>query len=103
MWDWRAADELLTIPAATPPVTTQASPQSGTVGIALTVSDKATVTGNDGVTPSGTVTFTLWTNNTCKTVALGPSAAQPLTGSAGVATATYSTSWTPPAVGSYYW
>jgi hypothetical protein len=96
-------NELVTINSATPPVTTQASPQSGTVGVALTVSDKATVTGNDGVTPTGTVTFTLWTNNTCKTVALGPSAAQPLSGSAGVATATYSTSWTPPAVGSYYW
>src|SRR5260370_15629777 len=49
------ANELVTITTQTPPVTTQATPQSGTVGIALTVGDKATVTGNDGVVPTGTV------------------------------------------------
>src|SRR5260370_1064829 len=57
------AKELLTINPQTAPVTTQASPQSGTVGSALTVSDTATVTGNDGVVPTGTVTFTLLTDN----------------------------------------
>src|SRR5260370_18221683 len=66
------AKELVTINPQTPPVTTQASPQSGTVGTALTVSDTATVTGNDGVVPTGTVTFTLWTDNTSTTPATGP-------------------------------
>ena len=37
----------------------------------MTVSDKATVTGNDGVVPTGTVTFTLWTNNSCTVAATG--------------------------------
>src|SRR5260370_18830052 len=43
--------------------------------------------------------FTLFGPNSCSTVALGPSAAQPLSGSAGGATATYSTNWTPTAGG----
>src|SRR5260370_1421343 len=37
------AKELVTINRQKPRVTTQATPQSGTVGIALTVGDKATV------------------------------------------------------------
>jgi hypothetical protein len=98
----------------TPPVTTQASPQTGIVGSAVTVSDSATVFGNDGVVPTGTVTFTLWTDNSCKTAATGapgstfanPSPAEPLTSNASSpasASGAYSTSWTPPAPGSYFW
>src|SRR5260370_1278313 len=103
------AKELVTINPQTPPVTTQATPHSGTAGTALTVGDKATVTGNDGVVPTGTVTFTLWTDNTCTTAATGltnPSGALALVDNKTTpasASASYSTSWTPPAVGKYYW
>src|SRR4029077_16482799 len=99
------AKELVTIAAQTPPVTTQASPQSGTVGFALTVGDKATVTGNDGVLPTGTVTFTLFQSD-CTTVALGPSAAKALTSNGpqpSSAAASLLMTWTPPAPGYYYW
>src|SRR5260370_23837392 len=70
---------------------------------------RSTVTGNDGVVPTGTVTFTLWTDNTCKTAATGltsPSGALALSSNGTTpasSSASYSTSWTPPAVGSYYW
>src|SRR5260370_968925 len=103
------ANELVTITTQTPPVTTQATPQSGTVGIALTVGDKATGSGNDGAEPPATVTFTLWTDNTCTTAATGltnPSGALALSSNGTTpasSSASYSTSWTPPAVGSYYW
>jgi hypothetical protein len=102
-------NEAVPVTPQTPPVTTQASPQTGTVGIAVTVGDLATVFGNDGVVPTGTVTFTLWTDNTCKTAATGlvnPSPPEPLTSngtSPASSSGTYSTSWTPPATGSYYW
>src|SRR5207253_236411 len=99
------AKELVTVGAQTPPVTTQATPQQGTVGLALTAGDTATVTGNDGVVPTGTVTFTLFQSD-CTTVALGPSPTQALSSNGTTpssASASYSTSWTPPATGDYYW
>jgi hypothetical protein len=88
---------------------TQAAPQAGLVGVGLTVGDTATVTGNDGVLPTGMVTFTLWTDNTCETAATGlanPSPGELLTSngtSPASASGSYSTSWIPPATGSYYW
>jgi hypothetical protein len=60
------------------------------------------------------VTFTLWTDATCAVAATGgagttfanPSPAEPVTSlgtSPASASGFYSTSWTPPAPGSYYW
>ena len=86
---------------ATPIVTTQAS---GTVPIGGTVSDVATVTGAEGVTPTGTVTFALYGpgDSTCSTSNVTLSGPRPLTGSAGSATAS-SGDFTPAAPGTYRW
>ena len=62
------------------------------------MTDTATLTGGDS--PSGTVTFGLYTDTTCTTAvtpAVGGTVA--LSGTS----ATSSSSWTPSAVGPYYW
>ena len=105
------AAEKVTVTPATPPIATKAqNTTAGTVGVPITVGDKATVTGNDGVVPTGDgattgVTFTLYTAN-CTTAVIGPSALAALSSNGTTpasASATYSTSWTPEAVGTYYW
>jgi hypothetical protein len=101
--------EPFTVVAETPLVATLASPNTGTVGPPLTVSDSATVFGNDGFVPTGTVTFTLWTDSSCTTPATelaNPSPGDQLSSNGTTpasSSATYSTSWTPPAPGVYYW
>ena len=91
-------NEQITVNTASPGMTTQASPTSATVGVGITVTDTATLTGGDS--PSGTVTFGLYTDTTCTTAvtpAVGGTVA--LSGTS----ATSSSSWTPSAVGPYYW
>ena len=58
-------NEQITVNTASPGMTTQASPTSATVGVGITVTDTATLTGGDS--PSGTVTFGLYTDTTCTT------------------------------------
>ena len=89
-------NEQLTVNKATPSVTTQASPTTGTVGVKITAGDTATLTGGDA--PSGSVTFSLYSSSSCTGTPV-------ITGSDAISggTASYSTSWTPPSPGTYYW
>ena len=91
------SSEPLTVGKASPALTTQASPTSGTVGVQITVKDTATITG--GASPTGSVTFTLYTNATCTSAVTGVSGNATI--SAG--TASFSASWKPAAVSTYYW
>jgi hypothetical protein len=97
--------EPLTISKASPTITTQASPQTGTVGVNIpSLSDTATFNGTvSGFAPTGSVTFTLYSDAACKTAVSGVSGSGAISTTGGVSTATYSTSWTPPAAGTYYW
>jgi hypothetical protein len=94
--------ECFTVTAPPPGVST--APGLGSVVLGNSDTDKATVTGVAGVTPTGTVTFYICAGNahpcsptTSGVIDLGTVA---LTGSAGVATAT-SPSFTPLAAGTY--
>ncbi len=80
-------------------ITTVANPNTGTVGVAMTVGDTATLSAPVTFVTGTSVTFTLYSNNTC-TTSTGVTGSGSLNGS-GIAT--YSTSWTPSAAGSYYW
>jgi len=81
---------------ASPVITTVASPSMGMVGVPMTVSDTATLTG--GNSPSGSVTFTLYSDSECET-------STGVTGSGTISSgsATYSQGWTPAAAGTFYW
>ncbi len=90
--------EAMVVAKATPTIATQASPTTGTVGVSIaTLSDTATLSG--GAAPTGNVTFTLYSDAGCATPVAGVSGSGPISGS----TASYSTSWTPAAAGTYYW
>jgi hypothetical protein len=91
------ANEQVTIVKASPSIATQASPASGTVGQTLTVGDSATLSG--GSNPSGSVSFTLYSSAACTTAVSGVSGI----GNISSGTASYSTSWTPSAPGTFYW
>ena len=86
-----APNESATIVKASPTLTTQASP-GGQLGTFLT--DTATLAG--GFNPTGTVTFRLFSNNTCATQVFTSTNAV----SGGSAT---SGPFTPSATGTYYW
>ncbi|MGE5375997.1 MAG: hypothetical protein ACM3XO_13145, partial [Bacteroidota bacterium] len=88
--------ELVTVGPAKPTITTVASPTTGTVGQTLTVGDTASLVG--GYNPSGSVTFTLYSDAAC-TISTGVSGS----GTISSGTASFSTSWTPSATGTYYW
>src|SRR5262249_17315324 len=92
------ANESSTVNKASPTISTTASPTTGTVGQPLTVTDTATISG--GRNPSGTVSFTLYSDTAC-TVPAVPSAS----GSGNIVggKASVSTSWTPGAPGTYTW
>ncbi len=90
------ANESSTVNKASPSLTTLASPTTGTVGVAITVGDTATMSG--GFNPTGSVTFTLYSDAACS-IPVGVSGSGTLSG--GIAT--FSTSWTPPSVGTFYW
>ena len=89
-----------------PGITTSSSPAAATVGVQISsAGDAATVTGNGDVVPTGSVTFTLYAAD-CATVILGPSPSEPLSSNGSTpasASASYATSWTPTATGTYYW
>ena len=97
-----AANEVVAVNPASPSITTQASPTSITVGTATTVGDTATFHNTTSVAPTGSVSFTLYSNNTC-TASTGVTGSGAISTSGGVSTATFSTGYTAPAAGTYYW
>ena len=97
-----AANEVLVAGPASPTMTTQDSPTSVTVGTATTISDTATFQNTSSVAPTGSVTFTLYSDNTC-TTSTGVSGTGAISTTNGVSSATFSTGWVAPATGTYYW
>jgi hypothetical protein len=89
-----AADEPVSITAASPTISTSQQPASATVG--ASIADKATVSG--GYSPTGTVTFNLYSNSTATGPALVTDSDVALSG--GVAT---SPGYTTAATGTDYW
>lgn len=91
-----AANTTLTINAGNPTLTTNANPAIGTVGTPTTFGDSATVMG--GFSPTGSITFTLYSDNNCSTTAI-------MTGSGTISSggASWFANWTPTAPGTYYW
>jgi hypothetical protein len=96
----QVAAETLTVTAESPTITTQASPQTAVAGTATTVGDTATFQ-QAMVPPTGSVTFTLYSNSSCTDAVTSGSG--PITTTGGVSTASFSTTWTPAQQGSYYW
>ena len=92
-----ASNEEIIIAQAKPTIVTTASPTTGTVGTANTFGDSATLSG--GYSPSGSVTFMLYSDLSCSTAVSGMSG----TGTISSGSASWSTSWTPTAPGTYYW
>jgi hypothetical protein len=91
------ADEQLVISQASPSITTSASPTGGSAGQQLTATDTATITG--GNNPSGSVSFTLYSDANCTQAVPSVSGS----GTISNGSANYSTSWTPSATGTYSW
>ena len=82
-------------------ITTYAGPASATVGTAVTVGDSATfVNASASNPPSGSVTFTLYSDAACTTPVGGV-----VSGSGTISgnSASWSTNWIPSAAGTYYW
>ena len=95
-------NEPMTVVAkAAPTITTIANPATGVTGTAHPFGDTATLAG--AAAPTGLVTFTLYSNTACTAAVPGISGAGAITTSAGVSTASFSTSWTPTTPGVYYW
>jgi hypothetical protein len=87
-----ALNESVTITKASPTISTQASP-GGPLGTAVT--DTATLAG--GLNPTGTVTFRLYSDSVCNTQ-VNPTSVKTLAGAS-----VTSDSYTPTALGTYYW
>jgi hypothetical protein len=99
--DGSTTRECFTVTMATPGVTT--SPANGTVVLGNSDTDGVTVTGVDGITPTGTVTFYVcgpFTTATACTTAGTKLGTVTLSGSGGTANAT-SPAYTPLATGTY--
>jgi uncharacterized repeat protein (TIGR01451 family) len=94
--------ETITVPKAGPSITTSATPSTATVGTGVNVKDTATL--NSAFSPTGTVSFQLYSNSTCTTTVAGISGSSAIAGT-GPYTANNMTavSWTPTAAGTYYW
>ncbi len=92
--------EVVQVTAESPTITTQASRQGAVVGQATMIGDTATFQGAM-VAPTGSVTFTLYSDSSCQTAVLSGSG--PIISSEGGSTASLSTSWTFTQTGSYYW
>ena len=100
-----AANEVVGVGKASPTIATQASPASITVGTASTVGDLATFFTTSSAAPTGSVTFTLYTDNVCTAPAgvSGIGAISTTSGPSAVSTASFSTGWIAPQTGTYYW
>jgi hypothetical protein len=90
---------------ASPTLHTMASPRAGRVGKVITsVKDTATFRGTTTVAPpTGNVSFTLYSDNTCSTAVAGVGGSGAIRTTDRLSSARYSTNWTPPVVGTYYW
>jgi LPXTG-site transpeptidase (sortase) family protein len=88
-------NEQIVVGQASPTITTFASPAFDTVGTAVTAGDSATL--SSGNNPTGSVSFTLYSDAACTTSVMSGSGA--ISGGA----ASWSTSWTPTALGTYHW
>src|SRR5450756_1460785 len=87
---------------ASPTITTSASPIGDqVVGTAIAVSDTATFHGTTSTAPTGSVSFTLFSDSTCLSTAVSGTGSISTTG--GVSTASFSGSFTPTAPGTYQW
>jgi len=90
-------NEEIVIGKASPTITTNASGVTGVVGTEGTFGDSATLSG--AYSPTGSVTFALFSDNTCATPVTGMSGDGAISGDS----ASFSSTWTPPAPGTYYW
>ena len=95
--DCNESGETSTVSPANLTITTTANPTSGTVGAAAITGDSATLLNANN--PTGSVAFTLYSDPTCSTPVPGMSGSGPITSGS----ASWSTSWTPSAGGTYYW
>ena len=81
-------------------MTTVPNPSTGTVGAVIpSLSDKATFSTTGAAAPTGSVTFTLYSNSTCTTAVSGVSGSGVIASSS----ASYSANWKPTTAGTYYW
>jgi len=102
--DCPGANEIIVVKPASPSITTQAGPASITVGTPTNVGDTATFQNTTSVPPTGSVTFTLYSDATCTVPVPGVSGTGTITTTpSGVSSASYSTTWTAPAAGTYSW
>jgi hypothetical protein len=98
-------NEQIAVGKASPTINTSARPTTGTAGVAIKpVKDAATFAGTSSVAPpTGSVTFTLYSNSTCTTPATGVSGTGSISTTSGVSSASFSVNWTPATAGTYYW
>ena len=89
--------ETSTVIKASPTISTTASPSTGTVGTAITAGDSATL--SSAYSPTGQVTFTLYSDPSCTIPVAGMSGSGSLSGTS----ANWSNGWTPVAAGTYFW
>jgi len=83
---------------ANPTITTNASPSTGTAGVSITAGDRVTSMAG-GYSPTGSITFTLFSDSLCLNAVPGMSGSGAISGG----TASWSTGWTASAAGTYYW
>ena len=88
-----------TCPTPGLPTDDRAYTTSGTVGQPMTIGDSVTLSG--GANPTGHVDFTLYSDSLCTTKASPAVDSGSLLLSSG--SASFSTSWTPTSIGTYYW
>ncbi len=94
------AGEQIVIAKASPTMTTVPNPSTGTVGADIaSLSDKATFSTTGAAAPTGSVTFTLYSNSACTTAVSGVSGSGVIASSS----ASYSANWKPTTAGTYYW
>jgi len=94
--------EIIVVNKKTPSIATQTSSTTGLIGVPMTVGDTATFYG--AYNPTGSVSFTLYGPNSCTTPAGLSGSAGILNGSAIFSSASLpSVTWTPLAIGTYYW
>ena len=87
------ANELIVVNPGSPSITTVAGPTVTTVGTATSVGDTATFHDTTLVPPTGSVTFTLYSDNNC-TLSTGISGPGVISTSNGLSSASFSTTWT---------
>jgi LPXTG-site transpeptidase (sortase) family protein len=92
-------DEAVTVSKASPSITTVANPVTGTVGINIAAAGDSVTSMSGAFNPTGSITFTLYSDATCNTAVGGMTGNGTILG--GVAS--WSKSWTPVTPGTYYW